>query len=71
MMMKCVSQGGLDLNEQLELQGALCGILNNIIQKLGDGVKPHADNVSTHAVPTAARLLGDIALKMDCVVSFR
>ena len=36
---------GLNPNEQLELQGALCGILNNIIQKLGDGVKPHADNV--------------------------
>ena len=37
--------GGLDLAEQLDLQGALCGILNNIIQKLNDGVKPHADNV--------------------------
>eukprot|EP01048_Picozoa_sp_COSAG05_P001583 COSAG05_NODE_54_length_23549_cov_81.790840_16_plen_546_part_00 len=37
--------GTLGLNEQLELQGALCGILNNIIQKLGGAVKPHADNI--------------------------
>ena len=36
---------GLNPNEQLELQGALCGILNNIIQKLGPAVKPHADNI--------------------------
>ena len=36
---------GLNPNEQLELQGALCGILNAIIQKLGGEVKPHADNI--------------------------
>jgi importin subunit beta-1 len=38
-------QSGLDANEQMELQGTLCGIMNNIIQKLGEGVRPHADNV--------------------------
>jgi importin subunit beta-1 len=38
-------EGSLGRNEQLELQGALCGILNNIILKLGLLVKPHADNV--------------------------
>ena len=37
--------GSLSMNEQLELQGALCGIMNNIIQKLGGTVKPHADNL--------------------------
>lgn len=40
-------QMGLDANEQLELQGTLCGILNNIIAKLGDGVRPHSDEIMT------------------------
>lgn len=38
-------QSGHDAAAQLELQGALCGILNNIIQKLSSGVRPHADNI--------------------------
>eukprot|EP01050_Picozoa_sp_SAG11_P059177 SAG11_NODE_38205_length_253_cov_0.915584_1_plen_83_part_11 len=31
----------------MELQGTLCGIMSNIIQKLDDKVKPHADGIMT------------------------